>query len=90
MSNYRSIYGAFLLGCLLSLSAPAGESSCMELVKPFLENYCLDCHDDETKKGDISLQSLGEVSALNASLWKRVWEQVALKGTSENLMRAGA
>ncbi len=39
----------------------------------------MDCHDDETKKGDVSLEGLADVSADNASMWKRVWEQVALK-----------
>ncbi len=48
-------------------------------VKPLLENYCFDCHDNETQKGGVSLESLTEVSADNASIWKRVWEQVALK-----------
>ena len=48
-------------------------------IKPLLENYCFDCHDNETQKGGVSLESLTGVSADNASIWKRVWEQVALK-----------
>ena len=48
-------------------------------ITPFLENYCFDCHDDETKKGNVSLESLREVSADNAGMWRRIWEQVALK-----------
>ena len=47
--------------------------------QPFLASYCYDCHDAETKKGGVSLDALREVTADNASLWKRVWEQVALK-----------
>jgi hypothetical protein len=48
-------------------------------VRPFLENYCFDCHDEENQKGKVSLESLSDVSAENASMWKRIWEQVALK-----------
>ena len=82
-----------LIGCavvwafLLSPLAPASRAETAKSaadgfkkkVQPFLENYCFDCHDDETKKGNVSLQSLTDVSADNASMWKRIWEQVALK-----------
>jgi hypothetical protein len=64
---------------MFSLSSRAGEADFERLVRPFLENYCMDCHDNETQKGEISLAGLSDVSAKNASMWKRVWEQVALK-----------
>ncbi|MCX6979081.1 MAG: hypothetical protein NTX04_14370 [Verrucomicrobia bacterium] len=60
----------------------AGQDATVDFNKkitPFLENYCFDCHDDETKKGNVSLESLRDVSADNAGMWRRVWEQVALK-----------
>jgi hypothetical protein len=46
---------------------------------PFLEQYCFDCHDAETKKGELVLDELTEVTPANFGVWKRVWEQVALK-----------
>ena len=49
------------------------------LAKPFLEEYCLHCHDAETQKGKVTLHELDGVSADNADIWKRIWEQVALK-----------
>ena len=48
-------------------------------VKPFLDKYCLDCHDDDTQKGDVSLHQLKDITVDNAELWKQVWEQVALE-----------
>ena len=27
-------------------------------VEPFLSNYCFDCHDDASKKGEVSLEGL--------------------------------
>lgn len=60
-------------------NAGEGSGGFGERVRPFFEEYCLSCHDDESKEGEVSLESLGDVSAENAGLWKRIWEQVALK-----------
>jgi len=62
--------------CQLAFSDDTGFD---KLAQPFFTTYCLDCHDNETREGDVSLQDLGAVTAQNAGLWKRVWEQVALK-----------
>ena len=77
------IFG-FLLPTVLffgvpSLTALGDDAGFKKRVVPFLENYCFDCHDDETQKGDLSLHDLGDVTAANTGMWKRVWEQVALK-----------
>ena len=45
----------------------------------FLDNYCIDCHDNSIKKGNLSLQDLGPVDEINADIWKAVWAQVTLK-----------
>ncbi|MDA0765926.1 MAG: DUF1588 domain-containing protein [Verrucomicrobia bacterium] len=59
--------------------AHGGDAGFGKLAEPFLENYCLDCHDDATQKGGVSLHELGDVTAKDADMWKRVWEQVSLK-----------
>ena len=46
--------------------------------QPFLENNCFDCHDDETKKGNLSLLDLRRVDEGNAAVWKSIWAQVTL------------
>lgn len=46
---------------------------------PFLEQNCIECHDNDTKKGDLSLLDLGPVDETNAAVWKSVWAQVALE-----------
>jgi hypothetical protein len=46
-------------------------------VRSFLSENCLDCHDDSTRKGKVSLESLGEsVAADSASGWLRALEQI--------------
>jgi hypothetical protein len=45
----------------------------------FLEQNCIDCHDDATTKGDLSLENLGAVDETNAAVWKSVWSQVTLQ-----------
>ncbi len=79
-----SVVWAVLL-CTIATAASGAETAdtvadgFKQKVKPFFANYCLDCHDEESKKGSVSLQSLTDVLADNASMWKRIWEQVALK-----------
>ena len=64
-------------GALAVQAAPS--SSFKRDARPFLERYCFDCHDEETKKGDLALDGLTGVNEENFGVWKSVWEQVALK-----------
>lgn len=65
---------------LLAATCEAGDSTTYESrFEPFLGNYCLDCHDDVERKGDISFEHLNGINADNARLWKSILEQVALK-----------
>lgn len=45
----------------------------------FLDNYCIDCHDDTTTKGDLALHNLGPVDETNSIIWKSIWAQVTLQ-----------
>ena len=71
------------LAAILAISSAVvqaeGPPTFGSLAEPFLERYCLDCHDSDTRKGDLALDELTGVSSGNAELWKRIWEQVALK-----------
>lgn len=50
-----------------------------DFAQVFLNDYCLDCHDNESLKGDLSLEELGPVDETNADTWKALWAQVTLK-----------
>lgn len=50
-----------------------------DFASEFLDYHCLDCHDDATQKGDLSLEDLGPVDETNAALWKSIWAQVSLR-----------
>ena len=42
-----------------------------------VSEHCLDCHDDATRKGKLSLESLGKtIRADNAAMWLKALEQV--------------
>ncbi len=46
-------------------------------VQSFLQTFCMDCHDDGTRKGDVSLESLGShVTDPTSSGWLRALEQI--------------
>jgi hypothetical protein len=43
----------------------------------FVSEHCIDCHDDSTRKGSVSLEALGEsVSDSTAKGWLRALEQI--------------
>jgi hypothetical protein len=76
---------SLLLGLCLTIIAftasVRGEdpATFQSMVKPFLTRHCIDCHGADTQEGDVAFHELTGVDADNAELWKRVWEQVALK-----------
>src|ERR1051325_6969688 len=71
----RSIHACLLI-CLLALAQRCVASP--EL-NPFLTKYCTDCHDAETKKGDLDLTSfkLDLDDPQNFSRWVLVHDRVA-------------
>ena len=77
MINIKKLLLTGIGSSLLSLSVQAADFS--KTLKPFLEKYCTDCHDDDIQEGDIALHDLRKITVENAETWKMVWEQVALK-----------
>ena len=49
------------------------------LASPFLDQHCIECHDDLTAEADLNLLDLGPIDETNAAVWKSVWAQVALE-----------
>jgi len=50
-----------------------------DFAQVFLDHYCVNCHDEVSLKGNLSLYDLGPVDETNADIWKSVWAQVTLK-----------
>ncbi|MCM2375063.1 DUF1588 domain-containing protein [Aporhodopirellula aestuarii] len=50
-----------------------------DFVEPFLTNYCVDCHGESDPEGDLTLEGIGPVDEINASVWTSVWAQVSLQ-----------
>lgn len=84
---------AVLLFWAATFLAPSTQASAVEPYRPgepvqggfqdfarrFLDRHCIECHDNEVQKGDLSLLDLGPVDETNAAVWKSVWAQVALE-----------
>ena len=47
--------------------------------KPFLSNYCTDCHSGTDPEGNLALDELRPIDETNIDLWRSVWAQVKLK-----------
>lgn len=70
------VIGLTVLAADVKATDPSGFKS---LVKPFLQAHCMDCHSADAAEAGIVLEGLNEVTDQNATLWKSIWEQVALK-----------
>ncbi len=56
---------------------PVDTAGFEKIVGPFLENYCLDCHDDATKKGKLSLEGMkAEFTGDTIELWRLFGDQL--------------
>ena len=68
-----------MLNALAVMAAAQKPQTFKTLVQPFLEQHCIDCHSDDSAEGEVSFEGIQGLDAENVGLWKRVWEQVALK-----------
>ena len=69
----------FALPFLISFTAVLAKHSELPLqVENFLGTYCLDCHDAETRKGEVSLDLLeiDWTDPHSAKIWGRVFEVI--------------
>ncbi len=66
----------FAFSTLLLTVVPAW--SAPQLMKPFLDANCIDCHDSETHKGGLNLDALAyePTKRSNAVTWERVFDRV--------------
>ncbi|MCM8530084.1 MAG: DUF1595 domain-containing protein, partial [Lentisphaeraceae bacterium] len=62
---------------VLIISTHAGDLK----LQPFLDRYCSDCHDEDFKKGNFSIEDLayGELSQISQEPWTYVYDMVASK-----------
>jgi hypothetical protein len=80
MTRTIALLGFFVATSLSNSVVHADDSRTFDSqAKLFLQRYCLDCHGPETQEGEVAFHELTGVDPDNAELWKRVWEQVALK-----------
>ena len=70
----------FLAAIFLTVGMTAAAPS-VRKIEPFLSKYCVDCHNAETRKGGLNLQTLGrEITDKNAAHWRRVFDQLDRAG----------
>ncbi|MCH2209340.1 MAG: DUF1588 domain-containing protein [Lentisphaerales bacterium] len=75
-----SITAFVVLSAFLQLELKADQTAGFQTqIKPFMSKYCLDCHDEDTQKGDVAFHNLNGINADNSRLWKSIWEQIAVK-----------
>ena len=81
MSTLLAIFAVTLSAAAAADNYTPGEpirGGFKDIAQGFLEHNCIECHDNDVKKGDLSLQDIGPVDETNAAIWKSMWAQVAL------------
>jgi len=66
--------GFLMLGTVSAVAEGVLDRRFAKEVRPFLESYCLDCHDRETRKGDLDLSQFQSLDAVvkDAPRWEAV------------------
>ncbi len=54
------------------------EGSFEEFARPLVQQFCIDCHSDDSPEGGLSFEELTAVDSVNTETWKRIWTQVTL------------
>ena len=79
----RNALGRHLLwlSALLIAAPPVFAETAEKSLEPILEEYCFDCHDPETKKGEVDLVGMLKQKPLvrNLESWERVMEALREK-----------
>ena len=70
----------FLSFTLQGLAAKPDVQGYQKLVQPLIENYCMDCHDEETSKGNLSLEGIkgNLVEGPDLDHWEKILHQLEL------------
>ena len=65
---------------LISISYLKSDNTFKEEIRPFLSEYCLDCHDNDSKKGGLNFEDLKSNFKVNgtSSAWEKILEQVEI------------
>src|SRR5258708_246290 len=80
LSFLRLCLGMMSLSTLaLASTAPSPEAIFTDHLKPFVSDYCYDCHSDDIRKGDLALDrfSTGESVRSHRDVWERVLDQAS-------------
>src|SRR3954465_3058257 len=66
---------ALLLACA---TAPAADDAPAKLVRPFIEDHCVDCHDASTARAGFRIDQLTDdfTAGNNAGQWKEVMDKI--------------
>ncbi len=68
----------FFCGAFAGKAESSSDGLFSERILPLTDNYCLDCHDDNTTKGDLDLESFyDEAHTLaNRAIWKKAYDML--------------
>jgi hypothetical protein len=70
-----ALFSVLCAASALAVENAAGPVTLKEHVKPLLQEYCFDCHNNTKQKGDVNLMTFADNPKLEEN--RKLWEQVA-------------
>jgi len=72
--HHSKRFSILLFACAFDVGAQDFAKS----LQPALKTYCLDCHNEKKKEGELNLARFGTEAAVLAErkVWRRVWEML--------------
>ena len=85
------IHSTFILLTMLAISPLRADDAYERNVKPFLENYCAACHNQQAKAGGLDVTPLLRMGARQAAKEKKKeWEKLYEKVSTGEMPKKGA
>src|SRR5437870_5413636 len=79
-------FGIYFVSCLAVLLISLNLIASEEPIAGLVNNYCVSCHDGETKKGGLDLEG---ISGKNIAQYPDTWERVVRKLRARQMPPAG-
>jgi mono/diheme cytochrome c family protein len=73
--RFTAIFALVSASSALAVENAAGPVTLKDHVKPLLQEYCFDCHNDTKQKGDVNLLPFADNPKLEEN--RKIWEKVA-------------
>jgi hypothetical protein len=78
------LFAGIAFASLISVAAPAegrvpthSSTAAADVVRPFVDRHCIECHDGDVSKGDLNLEAIrSQDPSVHSGIWERVVQRL--------------